>query len=451
MHRRFHPKDCNKRNKGLFPAIPYTSNGQHVSSYGVLTPTGFEQKDIGYYIEKDFDKREIESYREQKHGDNTETYRKAAVTDVKEQLRKDNGLPEPRGMTYLNIKKLLKFTSNDRKRLKIEDEEDEGYSSKTSSAEAKEQGSDTEIGDKKLYKSKTFSSMVNLSELQSNSEGVDRNQTSSDNDARIKFSYTHQPTILQLPDPNIQLLPDRIKIDKKHEKDEHGTYARIKRAKELNRCYNIDQQLPRDESTVYNIDNLKPMTLVLRKISIQDADKTITSNIVSHTWSSDVNYDRPVSTSPVRMSSRISQVGSGASRVGSGISRTSSSQSQTDSRSYGRNRPKSQYSRVKTNIDYFNDDKEARLIMPEEPEFPANYQSIEKQATSYCIGDLLPAVEKSFFSTQNGKGRQANGVGSRQDTTVASTENTASNDGYVLLKKGADLLSTGIGKVRYMV
>ncbi|XP_060551470.1 uncharacterized protein LOC132713041 isoform X3 [Ruditapes philippinarum] len=471
-----------------------------------LAPGGFVDGNTG---ENDIEKT-LNKFRESKatSTDGLHERRSRSVQDLsKNQLERTN--------TYLKIKRLIKFSTKERPQTKVDDEEDEGYSSKTSSAEVKkEPESDSEEnGLDRLERQRMFSSMVDLTELPSHSNEVgggnyqirdsrgieDAKVIGESLTSRVKFSYTHQPTILQLPDPDVKLSPDNLRVEKRIEnEDTSWSYAKLKRDKELNRCYKPELLQQSEDSSIYDLDNLKPVTLVLRKISIQNADENMppvvqgnnieinsSENTVSpsHNRSSmgtsvgsrvgsalsrDGSISRngsvkfgagspmpmlvgspaPIPTSPQNLSAQNNTSRSSHSRrSGGGITRVNSAVSQKELLH------KSQRSKNVRDVRVVNDEK------PKEPMWSQQYsyidrQTIDRQATNYCIGDLLPAVDKNIYTNNSSRTMfSIKPENDRKKEELTTTELLDMNiqsvdDGYILLKKGMDLLTGSAEKLR---
>ncbi|XP_045157714.2 uncharacterized protein LOC123523972 isoform X3 [Mercenaria mercenaria] len=462
---------------------------KYTNKVGVITPAGFEERDIE---ENTGEELTINTHRESKatSTDGLSERRSKSVQDLsKNQLERTN--------TYLKIKRLLKFSKKGRPQAKAEDDEDEGYSSKTSSAETKKEpeSDGEESGPERLEQQRMYSSMVDLSELPSHSTdsgGIEDAKVIGESlTSRVKFSYTHQPTILQLPDPDVKLTHDNLRLEKRIEnEDTSWSYAKLKRNKELNRCYKPDILQQPEDSTVYDIEHLKPVTLVLRKISIQNADQNVpaivqTSNVEKNTRENVVSPSRnnsgmgsdvgsrvgsalsrdgslsrhgsvkfgagtpmpilvgspaPVPGTPRNLSpqNNLSRSPNGRKSVG-GIQRVNSAVSQ---RELMHNLHKSNYVR---DVRVVNDNK------PKEPMWNHQYsyidrQTIDRQATNYCIGDLLPAVDKNIYTNNSTKTKFSKIENERNNEELTTTELLDMNiqsadDGYILLKKGMDLLT----------
>ena len=445
-------------------------NDKTSTGVGVITPVGYtecleESKDDNV----DRAKVEIANYKEAKaNGTENGHVRERRSRSVPESHSKNNrDKADQRSTAYHKIKRFLKLSKYDDRRLstKQEEDEDEGYASKTSSAEAKEgdgSNSDSELPELK----RMFSSMIDLSELPSNEKETERGQKNKDeSESKVKFSYTHQPSILQIPavETKLQLQrgrPDRI--------DNSKTYQRLKREKELRRCATTlcESQHTVETSSMYNIENMvKPMTLVLRKISIQDSEERITAIISpGEKWSSQPNQTVAQSQPNSRANSRASsRAGSVASRAGSAMSRPGSvmSKSVEDKSPRYPSRPGSRLSyrggMDKENISMLNTTK------TKEPTWCPKHSHVslfDRQPTTYCIGDLLPAMDKNIYYKQLVKP----GVNS-SDSPVKKTEEKQSDnfnnyehgrkpsqdDGYMLLQKGLDILTGGSEKVYQIV
>lgn len=450
----------------------------------MLTPLGFLQ---GPGADDNNTAREIHTYRDSKVAKFNEHLEKRSrsVQDLyaKTQLERNN--------SQLRIKRLLKF-SKERKTAKTDEEEDEGYSSKTSSAEhkacAESDGEDSGTSGDKLEKHRMYSSMVNLSELPSNTntdvKGASEHKALNDIIAisKGKFTYTHQPTILQLPNPDIALTHDKLRVEKKIEPDDNNwSYAKLRRSKEISKYYKQELVQPPEENTVYNIsnENAKPVTLVLRKISIQNADQHVptlchTGGMVACRTPEFTQTKKPSPLLPISRSSSV------LSRSGSAVSRSSSAPSRTGSRAgsamsmRGTPRGNSPQGRqpmqqqplivcqspvdMKLTKSKVRDVRvvDTKLVNTDnknrEPMWSPQFSFIDRQATNYCIGDLLPAMDKSIYSNHNSTKMKF--VTPEEDRhrdveTVANTglmdysKEPPADDGYLLLKKGMDLL-TGV-------
>lgn len=465
-----------------------------------LPPGGFtDNSTVETNVEKTINKlRESKST----STDELRDRRSKSVQDLsKNQLERTN--------SYLKIKRLIKFSTKERPQAKAEDEEDEGYSSKTSSAEVKQEpeSDGEENGLERLERQRMFSSMVDLTELPSHyNTGGDNHQIKDSGGmedakvigesltSRVKFSYTHQPTILQLPDPDVKLSHDNLRIEKRIENEDISwSYAKLKRDKELNRCYKPDLLQQSEDSSIYDLDNLKPVTLVLRKISIQNADDNMSATGNSIEINSHEHITNPSRNKSSMGTSVGSRVGSALSRDGS-LSRNSSvkfgagspmpilvgspapvpssprnlspqnntSRSSQSRRSGGIHRinsavsqkellNKSQRSKNVRDVRVVNDEK------PKEPMWSQQYsyidrQTIDRQATNYCIGDLLPAVDKNIYTNNSARPIFSKPENDRKKEELTTTELLDMNiqsvdDGYILLKKGMDLLTGSAEKV----
>lgn len=490
LHSVFHPKEKNppEQTNTCDVKLRLTTNGK----LGVLTPIGFlEQDDAGDLNTA----REITTYRDSKAARSNENLerRSRSVQDLHAKALE-------RSNSYLRIKRLLKF-SKDRKPLKADDDEDEGYSSKTSSAEqrcSESDGEESACNGERLEKKKIFSSMVDLSELPSNSkEHKDSTRSVPDPKTlheviamgRGKFNYTHQPTILQLPNPDITLTHDKLRVEKKLEtEDSHLSYAKLKRSRELNKGYKAADFINHpEESTVYSIDNGRPVTLVLRKISIQNADQQIpaTYRAVSPVDSKSLencSTAKPSSLLPLsRSGSALSMHGSTKSRAGSAVSRAGS---RAGSRVGSSKRVGSPQGKVPVqnsisnsypvdrtaSLKYINSNSTVRDVRvvdnvtdprDKEPMWSPQFSFIDRQTTNYCIGDLLPAMDKNIYNTTHSaaklKFNAMDDEKAREDVTKAAerlhefTRESQTDDGYLLLKKGMDILTGAADKVRNIV
>ena len=436
---------------------------------GVLTPAGF-LADEAYNINT---AREIASYRDSKAAKTHELEKRSkSVQDLQ-----INALE--RSKTYLRIKRLLKF-SKDRKPAKADEDEDEGYSSKTSSAEQRCSGSDNEESGETNEKERMYSSMVNLSELPSNSKDHRVADPKTLNEiiamSRGKFNYTHQPTILQLPNPEISLTHDKLRVEKKVDPDDnYWSYARLKRSKELNKNYRSDSLTPTEENSVYSIDNNKPMTLVLRKISIQNSDHQLpsayqpVSPVDSRSLESQPTGKPNLSLSLSRAGSSQSMAGTSRSRAGSAMSRAGSRTELSASNRVGspQGRSLTQGNFCPSSVDknasmsYMNgnvrDVSKPDNKGNKEQMWSPQFSFIDRQTTNYCIGDLLPAMDKNIYSTTNNSAKLKFGAiddekGREDMTKVAErlqdfSRDPQADDGYILLKKGMEMLTGASEKV----
>ena len=416
---------------------------------------------------------DIDDYRNNKlvNGGSLSESKSLQDLQTKEHLERSN--------TYLKFKRYLKFSTKDRRTGKAEDEEDdEGYSSKTSSAEPKgdeSEGEEGGAGGDGLSRGRMFSSMMDLSDVTADPGGLSRHPAPYS--SRAKFSYTHQaPHICQLPGPDVALGCDNLRVDtgrKTELEDSSWSYSMLKRNKELNRSYTQDFiQTSTEESTVYNLDNIKPMTLILRKISIQNAEQgypTIYHTEMQPTCikaqpcdprqaSRASNHSRAVSRaesahspdrqSPCRADSAMSQIGSRISSPrshsrGPTMSRRSdNAPTQTDPR-YG---PGS-YTR-KGRSGKASGEKQKEGMWSQE------FSYIDKNSSAYSIGDLLPAMDKNIYTNT---GHTPRFVGSEEPDTsrtemtnveMLDQRSAATEDGYLLLRKGLDILARGHDKVR---
>ena len=449
-------------------------NNRASTGAGIITPVGYTVCLESGKDDIDRAKVEIDNYKESKaNGTDNGRVRERRSRSVPETHPKNkNDKADQRSHAYHKIKRFLKLSKYDDRRLstKVEEDEDEGYASKTSSAEAKEgdgSNSDSEIpGLKRMY-----SSMIDLSELPSNEkEGEKVKKSKDDLDSRVKFSYTHQPNILQIPamDTKLQLQrdrPERIENNK--------TYQRLKREKELRRCATTlcEPQHSVETSTMYNIENMvKPMTLVLRKISIQDAEERVTAIISpGEKWSSHPNQTVAQSQPNSRANSRASsRAGSVASRAGSAMSRPGSviSKSGEDKSPRYPSRPNSRLSYRgaginKENISMLNSTKTKEPTWcPKHSHvslFDRQSTMFDRQPTTYCIGDLLPAMDKNIYkqtvkaninasdhSVKKGDEKQSDQLNYYEHGRKPSQD-----DGYMLLQKGLDILTGTAEKVQY--
>lgn len=501
LHSIFHPKPKKTEDDSVT-----TVKLRYTNKAGVIATGGFEERDIN---DNSGEKLEINTFKVSKStstNDGLSDRRSRSVQDLtKNQNERTN--------TYLKIKRLLKFSKKGRQPSKAEEDEDEGYSSKTSSAETKQEpeSDGEESGPERLDKQRMFSSMIDLSELPSHllhEEGGDFNNKDSNGirdvkvigesvTSRVKFSYTHQPTILQLPDPEVKLTHDNLRVEKRIEnEDTSWSYAKLKRDKELNRCYKPELFQPVEDSTVYNIDNLKPVTLVLRKISIQNADNNET--MVAQASNTEKSCECTVS--PARNNSSMGSVH--GTRLGSALSREGSL-SRNGSVKFGAGSPmpilvgspapvpgtprnispspqnnfaKSSSGRKSTgglhrvssavsqrelmhNIHRSSNVRDVRVVndsKPKEPMWNHQYsyidrQTIDRQATNYCIGDLLPAVDKSIYTNNSTKFSKTEEPEELTTTELLDMNISSVDDGYILLKKGMDLLTGSSEKVRNCV
>ncbi|KAL4236758.1 hypothetical protein ACF0H5_005143 [Mactra antiquata] len=446
----------------------------------VITPAGYEDKEE-VDESKELNRSSIESYRESKHSDSVnDKTRDNAEAQTKAQLERSN--------TYMKIKRLLKFSKNDRRNVKADEEEDEGYSSKTSSAEIKHgvesdgEDVDNNVNSLRPELQRMYSSMVDLSELPSQDAKIVEDGAHG----RVKFSYTHQPTILQLPDPDIKLAHDSLRIEKRIESENSNwSYAKLKRNKELNRCYKPEMIQPAEESTVYNIDNMKPVTLVLRKISIQNTDHM---NPQVSQWSSSspehaqnaLSNNLGLGSNPASRAGSVNQnecsnmprpdsavSGSPGSPVpGRGTQRNVSPQCNT-SRSMTSQRKCATVTRASSAVSqrelrgsvHRGNVRDVRVVSdntPKEPMWNHQYSyvnEIDSQATSYSIGDLLPAVDKNIYSSHAAISDYVqNETDTPRDemttTEILDMNKNAIDDGYILLKKGMDMLTGSTEKLK---
>lgn len=524
LHAVFHPTQtptCDNYPTGV--KLRYTN------SIGAITHYGYEEHDSNG---KETD------YRDSKGGkrdDRISDKRSRSVQDLtKIQLERSN--------TCLKIKRLLKFSKADRRTdgrtLKADEYEDEGYSSKTSSAETKQEPvSDGEESGSEKHR--MYCSMINLSELPSQADDTGSNGGGDIRDARIlgeglasriKFSYTHQPAILQLPDPEVKFAHDNVRIEKRIEcEDTTWSYAKLKRNKELNRCYKPNIVAQPDDSTVYNIDTMKPVTLVLRKISIQNADQNVPSVVQANNHgNSEKSSSEHHQTSPRNISGQgmnsAPRVGSGLSRDGS-VSRTGSfkfgaispvpdstaprsitprilspqNNSTTNSndspssvnkssnvtlndvtkasngspinltKSSNRRKHAGGLQRVGSAVSQrellhnhhrSNNVRDVRVVndnKPKEAMWNQQYSyidrlSLDRQATNYSFGDLLPVVDKSIYTNHSTKTKftQSDNETNNDELTTAKLLDlniSSVDDGFILLQRGIDLLTGSKEKV----
>ncbi|XP_052256702.1 uncharacterized protein LOC127861960 isoform X2 [Dreissena polymorpha] len=469
--------------------LKYTNN----VSLGTLMPTEFKE-DHGDNAEDDDDNgRQANTFRENNVPVNEETEKRSkSVQDIHAQAKLE------RSNTHMKIKRLLKF-SRDRRTTKA-DEDDEGYCSKTSSAErtqdavsdGEESGANIE-----LEKSKNYRSMMDLSELPSNSHHPDHSRERASMNAlskqysevlamnRARFSYTHQPpTICHLPDPNVALAHDSLRIERKIEsEDSTWSYAKLKRNKELNRCYQPELLQPTQESTVYNIDNMKPVTLVLRKITIQNSEETCpliyqTQMQPMKERPPDIRDNRHPSrnsnTPSLRAGSNVQRNIPSQSRAGSAISRSGSSycgsptphaltprgvavatgMAQTTP-PHGENKAANNSIKPSQQPKQSSQVRDVRVVHDPKPKdgmWSQEYSYIDRQTTNYSIGELLPAMDKSIYTQHTCAPKFVTSDHASGDTGMTTTEildmqKNAIDDGFLLLKKGIDILSKGNDKL----
>ncbi|XP_052775444.1 uncharacterized protein LOC128213594 isoform X3 [Mya arenaria] len=462
---------ANSESNGNNVALKYTKN----SKFGIVTPAGFVEKTENKHEEIGPD---IDSYRHSKlvHGGAISESKSLQDLQTKEQLERSN--------SYLKFKRFLKFSKKERISGKNGDEEDEGYCSKTSSAEHKtgseSDGEDSGANVGNLDKSRMFSSMVDLTDLPSNAKDGDltaRSQGSKSfrfNDllsaSKAKFSYTHQaPSVCQLPGPGVSY---NLRVEnRKHEQDDNSwSYAKLKRNKELNRCYNAESMPHQQEqSTVYNIDNMKPMALVLRKISIQNAEENYPS--IYHTemqptcikaQPADVRHPSRNSShnnssrTGSRAESSMSQERSSPTRAESALSRVSSPRAQSrvsspTKRNYGSTITES-HQHASGNYQKRSPVRDVRVVNEnnqKEGMWSPEVSYIDKNSASYSFGDLLPAMEKNIYTKLAAEPKFVRSEEERTQNEYTTTELIDMNckpadDGYILLKKGLDLL-TNVG------
>lgn len=425
---------------------------------GVITPVGYTERLENFKDDiTDRDKVEIANYKEAKaNGTEEGVVRERRSRSVPENHSKNNrDKADQRSTAYHRIKRFLKLSKYDDRKLstKAEEDEDEGYASKTSSAETKDgSNSDSEVPALR----RMFSSMIDLSELPSNEkENENSVKSKEESDNRVKFSYTHQPNILQIPadDTKMQLQRERPeRID-----SSTMTYTRLKREKEARRCNTTlhESQQTVETSTMYNIDSIKPMTLVLRKISIQDSEQRITAVIPRGKWTSQPDQTVAQSVPNSRANSQASsRAGSALSRAGSAVSRASSVLSKSagaqDKSPRHLSRPCSRLSMRGNGI------KETistpSPIKAKEPTWCPKHSRVslfERQPT-YSIGDLLPAMDKNIYSKQVAKPTETPRTLTEDKTSDHHYEYKkppSQEDGYMLLQKGMDILTGSIEKV----
>ena len=427
-------------------------NGKVCVGVGVITPVGFTErfeniKDSNTDRAKD----EIKQYKEAKASGTEQAgfARERRSRSVPESLNKNNrDKADQRSTAYHKIKRFLKLSKFDDRRLsvKLEDDEDEGYASKTSSAETKE-----ELEVPQLHR--MYSSMIDLSELpsQENAKENDK-QGKQDAESKVKFSYTHQASILHIPETETKLQLQR----ERPERVSNTTYTRLKREKELRRCSTTLDELPHQvETSMYNIDNIKPMTLVLRKISIQDSEERIKAIIPGGKWTSqqtqNVAQSQPNSRASSRAGSRAgsaaSQVGTTALRIGSAVSRSSSVLSKTSAQDNSPRVPTRPSSRLSMRGNTFKED----AVKTKEPTWCPKHSHVSlfnRQPTTYSIGDLLPAVDKNIYNKQIAKVNDSPRKRMEEKSNNFHDHAKSSHDdGYMLLQKGMDILTGNTEKV----
>lgn len=456
LHPRFEARNNQvKKITNSKPAISFSytkgsgdNNPCERANGGLTSKTGSDLKDA------DAEKLDIDSYRLSK---GLETDRRRIVNDI-------NGRPKiDQRNTYHKIRRLLKFSSSDRRVTRSDDEEDEGYASKTSSAETQHESNLDEVSN--LESQKIMSnSMMNLSELPSNSNGMVYPQNSLQNpylfreSTRFKFNYTHQPPILQLPDPDMKMVNERIQVVRRLETEDSGlTLAKLKKSKEFNKCFPQepeihlhDTSLPadiHDDDSALNSDPIKPMTLVLRKISIQNNDQNGNTTDSPVMWSSvDIRSSRINSAAGSGNGSVKSPVGSSRSRKGSAVSRCGSAASQTSAvLSPTNSQPRS----IRRSMTFNNIFGEPANLCAKNATWTQQFSLTERQATSYCIGDLLPAVDRNIYSSVYSNGKLAYPPFRKDDVPRDLSGNVRSasvEDGHMLLRKGMDLLTGNMDK-----
>ena len=451
-------------------ALTDKDNNKSFTGAGVITPVGYTVCLESGKDDIDRAKVEIDNYKESKaNGTETGHVRERRSRSVPETHPKNkNDKADQRSHAYHKIKRFLKLSQYDDRRLstKVEEDEDEGYASKTSSAEVKEgdgSNSDSELPELK----RMYSSMIDLSELPSNEKEDEKGQKSKDDlESRVKFSYTHQPSILQIPAVETKL---QLQRDRPERIDNNKTYQRLKREKELRRCATTlcEPQHSVETSTLYNIETMvKPMTLVLRKISIQDSEERVTAIISpggkrSSQPNPTVAQSRPNSCANSRASSRA---GSVVSRAGSAMSRPGSVMSKSGEEKSPRypSRPSSRLSYRgginKENIPMLNTTK------TKEPTWCPKHSHVslfDRQSTTYCIGDLLPAMDKNIYNKQSVNKQSVKPNINASDNPVKKSEEKqpdelnhyehgrkpSQDDGYMLLQKGLDFLTGTAEKV----
>ena len=361
---------------------------------------------------------------------------------------------DQRSTAYHKIKRFLKLAKYDDRRfsMKLEEDDDEGYASKTSSAETKE-GSNSE-SDAPAELQRMYSSMIDLSELPSQEKEKENNN--KEPESKIKFSYTHQASILQIPAPQTKL---QLQKERPERIDTNKTYTRLKREKELRRCASTlyEPQHVVETSTMYDLNTIKPVTLdinvvkpvtlVLRKISIQDSEQRITSIIPGGRYSppgkQNVSQSQPSSRANSRANSRI---GSAASRVGSAVSRSSSVMSKTSTLDRS---PRVPISRPCSRLAMHKDNNTTKTKEPTWCPKHSHVTLFDRQQT-YSIGDLLPAVDKSIYNKQihvNRSYDSAKGRSEHNTPDLADKAKSPQDDGYMLLQKGMDILTGNTEKV----
>ena len=463
LHENFLPKEQapTKKTQSVFAKAHTESAENNVgdisarsAGVGVITPVGFTERFEN--VEETADRAEMEmaNYKEAKaSGSENVIVRERRSRSVPESHPKNNrDKADQRSTAYHTIKRFLKLTKYDDRRLsvRLEDDEDEGYASKTSSAEAKE---NNESGAPELHR--MFSSMIDLSELPSQDKDTEtENKDKKEIESKIKFSYTHQATILQMPEAETKKQLEK----ERPERLDHinKTYTRLKREKELRRCATTlyEPQHIVETSTMYDLNTIKPVTLILRKISIQDSEQRMQSIIPGVKISSPSKQTASQSQSNSRANSRASsRVGSATSRVGSAVSRASSVMSRASNHDKSPRIPSRPSSRLAMRSKTFREENATKTKEPTWCPKHSHVTLFNRQHT-YSIGDLLPAVDKNIYNKQMHVNRTYDSGHARtEQNTPDFNERSKSSqeDGYMLLQKGMDILTGSTEKVSMII